>query len=288
MIKRWTIAVALLAVIASQPRADDKLADIACRSVHLAYSSSGATAFTTEMTPTSSAEGTYFMACGFSLGYFGIQELDRGKKVLIFSIWDPGDQNNPNAVAADQRVKLLAKGPSTRVKRFGGEGTGGQSFVDLDWKLGQTYRFLVKASPDGDVRTAVAAYFQEPGDGGWTHVATFSTLTKTKRLTGLYSFIEDFRRDRVSLTKPLRATFGNAWVVDAEGKPRPLTKARFTADSNPALNIDAGVEGANFFLGTGGEIKNEHTPLRGLMERKPSPAPPSLEVPNADDPIEVR
>ena len=31
----------------------------------------------------------------------------------------------------------------------GGEGTGGQSFHDFDWKAGDTYRFLVTCEPDG-------------------------------------------------------------------------------------------------------------------------------------------
>lgn len=276
--KRLTLVMVGSLLALAPTWADDKLADIACRSVHLAYPAPDAIAFYTEMTPTNSADGTYFMACGFNLGYFGIQELYDGRKVVIFSVWDPGDQNNPNAVAADQRVKLLEKGPKTTVKRFGGEGTGGQSFVDLDWKLGQTYRFVVKAMPDGDDRTAFAAYFQNPGDTEWTHVATFSTLTKEKHLKGLYSFIEDFRRNKVSLTKTREARFGNGWVLDKNGKGQPLTRARFTADSNPATNIDARAEGAEFVLATGGAIKNEHTKLREILERQAVAEAPSINV----------
>lgn len=278
----FLLAVTVTSAAVVLTRADDRLAGIACRSVHLGYPAPEATAFYNEMTPTRSADGTYFMACGFDMGYFGIQELGDGRKVVIFSVWDPGQQDNPDVVATEERVKLLAKGAKTRVKRFGGEGTGGQSFVDLDWKLGQTYRFLVTADPDGADRTAFAAYFRGPDDREWNHVATFSTLTKKKTLRGLYSFIEDFRRNKVSLTKAREARFENGWVRDKDGMMHPLTRARFTGDSNPATNIDARAEKEAFFLATGGEIKNEHAKLKDVIEHAASLATPELAIPKTE------
>ena len=126
--------------------ADEKLAGIACRSVHLNFPAPEGTAYYNEVTVEKSAEGTYFCVCGFNQGYFGIQEKDRGKKVVIFSVWDPGKQDDPNSVDPEKRVKLISKDEKVRIGRFGNEGTGGQSFLDLDWKPGETYRFLVKAS----------------------------------------------------------------------------------------------------------------------------------------------
>ena len=60
-------------------------------------------------------------------GHFGMQELGNGKKLLLFSVWNSG-QNDPKAVAADKRVKLRHQDAKVRIGRFGGEGTGGQSF----------------------------------------------------------------------------------------------------------------------------------------------------------------
>ena len=40
---------------------------------------------------------------------------------------------------------MLYHADDVLAKRFGGEGTGGQSFFHYPWKVGQTYRFLVKA-----------------------------------------------------------------------------------------------------------------------------------------------
>jgi hypothetical protein len=201
LVLTWAcLAATCLLVIAPAP-ADDRLAGIACRSVHLACSADDpAAAFYNEVTVDQSAPGTYFCVCGFHRGYYGLQELADGRKLLIFSVWDLGDQNDPSAVAKEQRVKLLYHDEQVRVGRFGNEGTGGQSFFDFDWKIGETYRFLVTAKADGDDRTAFAAWFLVPEEKAWKHLVTFSTIDKGHDLSGLYSFVEDFRRNRVSAT----------------------------------------------------------------------------------------
>jgi hypothetical protein len=276
---RTTIAVVLGLVLATGAAADEKLKGVACRSVHLGYDAPEGTAFYTEMTVEKSADGTYFMAAGFRLGYFGIQELANGKKVVIFSVWDPTAGDDPKAVPDEQKVKTLHKDDGVRVGRFGGEGTGGQSFFDYDWKVGETYRFLVTAKPDGADRTAYAGHFYLPEKKAWKHLVTFSTPSKKRLLEGYYSFVEDFRRNKVSTTKERRAAFGNGWVKTTKGEWVELTKARFTADANPATNIDAGVSEGRFFLTTGGGVTNATTKLREAVERKAGKQPADLPVP---------
>ena len=166
----------------------------AARSVHLGYAAPEAAVFYNEVSVEKSVPGSYFMACGFSHGYFGIQEQGDGKKVVIFSVWDPTRGDNPNAVPDQRRVEVLFKADDVVVRRFGGEGTGGQSFFNYDWKLGQTCRFLVKATAD-EGKSAYAAYFFLPESKAWKHLVTFRTSTGGDRLKGLYAFIEDFRRD---------------------------------------------------------------------------------------------
>lgn len=274
---RILTGVGFLLLLCASARADEKLAGIACRSVHLGFPAAEGTAFYNEVTVDQTAAGTYFMVCGFDLGYFGIQELADGKKLVLFSVWDPGKQDDPNQVEKDKRVKLLHQGEGVRVGRFGNEGTGGQSFFDYDWKVGETYRFYVTARPAGD-RTEFAGYFFVPEKKTWLHLVTFSTISQGRELRGHYSFIEDFRRNRVSATEARRARFGNGWILSKDGQWVALTRARFTADSNPVLNINAGVAGDCFFLATGGETKNTGTPLHGLINRPPSgielPRPP--------------
>jgi hypothetical protein len=248
--------------------ADERLKGIACRSVHLGYPAGKGAAFYNEIAVEKSAPGTYFCVCGWDKGYFGMQELADGKKVLIFSVWD-SDQDDPKAVREDDRVKLLHKDEKVRIGRFGGEGTGGQSFFDYDWKAGETYRFLVSARIDGK-RTEYAGYFFVPEDRAWKHLVTFSTLTGGRPLSGYYSFVEDFKRDRVSATRPREARFGGGWVKAEGGGWAPIAKARFTADRNPVTNIDAGVQEDRFFLVTGGETENTGTKLNETMDLPPS------------------
>ena len=85
------------------------------------------------------------MAAGFRHGYFGIQEQANGRKVVIFSVWDPTKGNNSNAVPEEQRVEVLFKADDVVARRFGGEGTGAQSFFEYPWKIGETCRFLSKS-----------------------------------------------------------------------------------------------------------------------------------------------
>jgi len=274
-------AVLLPQLFRAQPvRADERLQGIACRSVHLQWEAPEGVAFYNEITPLRSADGTYFCVCGFNMGYYGIQELANGKKLLIFSVWDPGRQNDKNAVADEQRVKMLYKDDAVRVGRFGGEGTGGQSFFDYDWKIGETYRFLVTAEAAGS-RTAFAAWFFLPEQKEWKHLATFSTITGGRSLRGYYSFIEDFRRNRISATKVREARFGNGWVKRKDNGWIALSRARFTADRNPVANINAGLVGDKFVLLTGGETQNTSTTLGQNLNRLPTAASVPSDLPPA-------
>lgn len=253
-------------------RADERLEGIACRSVHLGYRYPEGTAFLNEITVKASSPGTYFCVCGFDAGYFGIQELANGKKLIIFSVWDPGKQDDPSSVAEEQRVKLVEQGEGVRVGRFGGEGTGGQSFFDHDWKVGETYRFLVTSRAAAD-RTEYTASFYLNESRTWKRLVTFSTLNGGKALRGYYSFIEDFLRNRTSATIAREAHFGNGWIRTKEGEWVALTRAQFTADANPVLNISAYVDGDRFGLATGGGTKLAGTQLKDFLSRAPSGVP---------------
>lgn len=278
---RSAYLVFALTLAAGLAHADERLAGIACRSVHLHFPAPDAVAFYNEVTVTQSAEGTYFMACGFHMGYFGMQELRGGKKVVLFSVWDPGRQNDPSATPEDRRVKVLSQGDGVRVRRFGGEGTGGQSFYDYDWQLGETCRFLVASRPDGD-RTAFTGYLYVAREKRWQQMATFSTLAGGRPIRGCYSFVEDFRRNRISTTKARAAEFGNAWVKTTDGQWHALDRARFTADSNPSTNINAGVRDGRFFLATGGETKNVDTPLGDEIQLPHEDRLPPEDLPATD------
>ena len=245
------IAGGLLFAAASAP-ANERLKGIACRSVHLGYDVPETAAFYVEVRPMLVLPGTYFCACGFDMGYFGMQELADGRRLFIFSVWDQDTR--------DEQVKQIYADEHVRVQRFGGEGTGLQSFYDYDWKTNTVYRFGMRAKAEAG-KTQFAALLYLPETKSWKHLATFETQTGGKLIRDPYSFVEDFKRDRVSTTLTRKAYFGRVEGQTADGKTVPVTRAKFTGDSNPVTNIDAGVEGREFFLMTGGDIQNTHTPL---------------------------
>jgi hypothetical protein len=208
------------------------------------------------------------MVCGFRHGYFGIQDLGpRRGKVVLFSVWDPGSQNDQAGVPPERCVEATYKADDVLVRRFGGEGTGGQSFFTYDWKIGRTYKFLVQATTDGD-RTSFAAWFFLSEAGTWKHLVTFRAITGGEPLSGLYSFIEDFRRDGKSARERRAARFGNGWARGTDGAWIQLKEARFTADATPLDNIDAGVRDGDFYLATGGDTA-KHAELRTAISRPP-------------------
>lgn len=242
-----------------------------CRSIHLGYQMNESTALYNEIVAQKSAPGTYFCAMGFNKGYFGMQELANGKKVVIFSVWDNSHTNDKHSVDESKRARVLAKGEGVRTGRFGGEGTGAQSFYDYDWKIGETVRFLVQAKQVEDKGTQFTdfkGWFYDNQRKKWQHMTTLRTPTTGIKLRGGYSFVEDFRRNYKSAKIVRRARFQNTWGL-SDGKWVALNRARFTGDRNPATNVDAGKEGDGFFLQTGGDTEMKTNKLRDMMQGDP-------------------
>lgn len=92
--------------------------------------------------------GSYFMANGFSEGYFGIQVNSPTERRVLFSVWSPYKTDNPNEIPEEHKIILVKKGEGVRTGEFGNEGSGGQSYLRYNWKAGNTYRFLTHIRPD--------------------------------------------------------------------------------------------------------------------------------------------
>jgi hypothetical protein len=286
MTKPLTVFASLMAIASSILLADDQppTPPKAARSVHLRYISHPATAFYAQVTVEKSVPGSYFQVCGFSHGYFGIQELTNGKKVGIFSVWDTAKGNDPKVVAEKDRVQTLFTGDGVRTRRFGGEGTGEHSDFDFDWKVGDSYRLYLTSNISGS-RTAYSAYIFRPQEKSWFHVATFQAPDGGEKLSGLYSFIEDFRRDTNSATQVRRAMYGHQWVMTDDAHWEPINQATFTASGAPTEakeTINAGVTNNEFFLQTGGDTKME-IKLKQLITQSESDAQAPVDLPKSGD-----
>ena len=252
----------------------------AARSVHLKYAAAEGDLFYNEVTVEQSTPGSYFMACGWNTGYFGIQELSSPtNKVVIFSVWDPTRGDDASKVPLEQRVEVLHEGEGAKVTRFGGEGTGGKCMWPYVWETNETCRFAVRASFEAE-KTSYEGWFFDNRATAWKHLVTFRTRTGGKPLRGLYSFIEDFRRDGRSANELRRARFGNGWLRSTKGEWTSLSRASFTASSadwESKENIDAGISGERFYLATGGNLTRTRE-LGGWMELSglQSAQPPKL------------
>lgn len=248
-------------------------------SVHLGYpipEDAKVVKFYNEITPREEPVHSYYMACGFKRGYFGIQVNGPTERRIIFSIWDSGaEANDRNKVGQDDRVRLLAKGDGVVAGDFGNEGTGGHSHQIYPWKNGQTYRFCVVAKPEGTA-TIYSGYFWFPEKKAWGLIASFRAPKDGGYLRGLYSFNENFWGNNGHLRR--LAEFRNQWIETEDGVWSELTKARFTHDGTGKVSRKDYAAGAirdGFYLSNGGFVDNG-VKYGDTFDRKPAGKRPDV------------
>ena len=211
---------------------------------------------------------SYYMACGFGQGYFGMQNNSPHKRRVLFSVWSPYETDNAAEIPDSLRVVLLKKGENIKVQDFGNEGSGGQSYMHYDWKAGERCRFLMGVRPDGNGNTVYTAYFFDNAKGKWQLVASFRRPEITTWYTGAHSFLENFNPVMGYINR--KACYGNQWARTVDGKWVPVTKARFTCDATghhkQRLDYSGGVEGDSFFLTMGGFF-NDYLSSGTIFER---------------------
>jgi len=249
----------------------------AARSVHLWWSAPEGTDFYNEARVQDSAPGSYFMACGWNTGYFGIQELGNRDKIVLFSVWDPTTGEDAKAVPQEQRVEVLFSDPDVKVGRFGGEGTGGNAKLKIDWALGDRCRFLVRAEVE-DRRTSYTGFFKRDTMKEWKKLVTFRVTTGGQLLKGYYSFVEDFRRDGKSPNERRSAIYGPGWVRTLKKEWVPVLKATFGADATKLDTIDAALSGEGFSLSTGGPTSMT-TKLKSELQLRDTPRSVPADLP---------
>ncbi len=213
--------------------------------------------------------GTYAMAVGFRGGYFGIQVNSETERRILFSVWSPQETDDPGSIPENRRVICLSKNPRTHVGEFGGEGSGGQSYVVYPWESGVRHRFLVRALPDGMGRCAFSAYFFFPDTGRFEEIATFLRPETDFRLLSPHCFLENFHDTAGWM--PRQAVFSHPWACTADGRWFPPSRLRFTGDATARrgwrLDFDGRLgEDGSFTLKNGGFFDG-HTPHGTVFTR---------------------
>ena len=197
---------------------------------------------------------SYYMACGFGEGYFGIQNNSPYPRRVLFSVWSPYVTDNPSEIPDSLRVTLVKKGANVKTNDFGNEGSGGQSYMHYEWKPGERCRFLMGVKPDGQGNTVYTAYFFDNAKNKWSLVASFRRPNTSTWYTHAYSFLENFDPAMGYINR--KAYYDNQWARTTDGRWIPVTKARFTCDATGRQKMrqdyTGGLEGKQFFLSMGG------------------------------------
>ena len=222
--------------------------------------------------------GSYYMANGFTDGYFGIQVNSASERRILFSVWSPYKTDNPGEIPDEYKIILLKKGPDVTTHEFGSEGSGGQSYRKYFWKTGNTYRFLIKGEPSENNSTDYTAYFFAPELNRWELIASFRRPKTTTYLKNLYSFLENFIPETGILTR--KGYYSNQWVFDTNNKWYEITNTKFTADATARkeyrLDYSGGVENGAFFLKNCGFF-NDKTQIDQFFSRPKSNNPPKID-----------
>ena len=229
-------------------------------SVHLAYPVEDTTeveAFYCESTGVEEPVATYYMACGWHRGYFGMQVNSETERRIIFSVWDSGNEAVDRAKVNDvNRVKLMGKGDRVFSGDFGNEGTGGHSHLKYMWKTGEKQRFLVTAQPVEKTFTIYSGYWFHPETKRWMLISSWKAPKEGGYMRGLYSFSENFDGQNGHLLR--KATFGNQWIRTPDQKWTEITTATFSHDptgKDDRFDRYMGVENGQFFLSHGGFLE---------------------------------
>ncbi len=226
------------------------------------------------------AVGTYCMANGFGEGYSGMQVNSPSERRILFSVWSPFAANDASKIPEADRVVLLRKGAEVHAQAFGGEGSGGQSYLVFPWKAGSTYRFLLGGRPDGDGTTVYSAYFCPPETGRWQLIASFRRPRTTTYLTHWYSFLENFSPDTGAITR--EADYGNQWACDAGGHWFQAATAAFTCDATAhkkaRLDYTGGVTADGWFFLRNCGFFSEAQPAAQTFTRPAAAQAPDIDL----------
>ncbi|MDR2038694.1 MAG: DUF3472 domain-containing protein [Bacteroidales bacterium] len=212
--------------------------------------------------------GSYFMANGFGQGYFGIQVNSPTERRVLFSVWSPYVTDHPGEIPDDQKVVYLRRGENVRGSEFGGEGSGGQSFMVFPWKVETTYRFLTRIRPDGKGNTEYTGYFYDPDSDEWLLLACFRRPKTNTYYTNAYSFLENFSTNTGWITR--KGYYGNQWAYGTDKQWRELTEVTFTYDATARaekrMDYKGGLDGDKFFMQNCGFF-DDNTPLNSKFTR---------------------
>lgn len=164
--------------------------------------------------------GTSFISNGFDGGNAGIQITANGEKRMIFYV-----SNTPTSSA-----KLIKKGGNVQEEA---SATGKSLYVNFDWSVGTSYKFLTHAKPDGEGNTVYSCWFYTPETGQWNFIGICGRPNTNSYFSGLYSSLQGSTTANTYL--PRSVYYINQWI-NINGSWSEMTTATFKGDDVVAAN----------------------------------------------------
>ncbi|EAR98938.1 nematoblast specific protein (macronuclear) [Tetrahymena thermophila SB210] len=194
------------------------------------------------------AVGTYAMAIGFDYGYFGMQVNSESERRILFSVWSPQSTDDSSQISDENTVILDSKGNNTVINSFGGEGSGGQSYLVYPWVAGVSYQFKLVGQPSTNGYSVFSAYFKDPTNSqDYILIASWKRPKTQSYLSGLYSFLENFDPEKGNISR--KVYYNNQKAIDNLGNQVKVLSAYFTYDETAQqkqrLDYDGGVNNLN-------------------------------------------
>lgn len=147
---------------------------------------------------------------------------------------------------------MLTRGEGVTVKRFGGEGTRGRSYLTYGWKVGHTYQLKVNARSDANESDKVVftGWFLIPELNIWRLLAPFQVrpTAARKKLENLHRFLK-IGLELATAVRTCVVQQGSGQTVvlgfklhTEEAQPESDTKNRngFLSDNRKHLGITTG------------------------------------------------
>lgn len=156
--------------------------------------------------------GTYIMSLGVLSGYMGIQMngWKDGKSLheVIYSMWDDGSTDEDPNLPDYCRASVVDHDEKATVNRFGGEGTGMQTFYrGHHWECGSYVQFITNCRPEEATYTIivdgkevvrkqnnmlVSTWFNAQDGKGWQYMSTLRLPNNNTYFKSWYSFLENY------------------------------------------------------------------------------------------------
>ncbi len=211
------------------------------------FKTAPASAFYSELTVRETRPGTFYAACGFSRGWLGVQELEGGEKTVVFSVVANSQSQRTKPAAGNRQVRVVKKGRGVRELLQSGQGKVELS-CDLDWKIGDSLRFIIYAKSEG-AKTLYSAYFYLIKENRWQHMATCSLDSDGRLLSGLQSYIGGISVGGIEDQKQRSCDIESPWILVQE-KWKSVVIAKTSSNLKSAQDSVAGMHRGRFFLRT--------------------------------------